>query len=144
VLRLHNSCSAAERHDAPMFESCEHFRKTSSFRSIVRVDTYTLVLKEQYRRGANPSASAVKSAASANSYIGSGKGRPPTKSGGAARWFLFLMKVIGVLAFIAFAVAAFVSLATLQNTSTESLGGNPLTEAEDVQCPAKVEAALVD
>ncbi|UOH83656.1 hypothetical protein LQV05_006390 [Cryptococcus neoformans] len=79
---------------------------------IVSVNTYSLTLKPEYRASKSSSDSKSKSksdgkqaAMNANTNGMSGKGRREVKSGGAG-WFMFILKVIGVLAFIAFAVAA--------------------------------------
>ncbi|WWD19506.1 hypothetical protein CI109_103967 [Kwoniella shandongensis] len=72
---------------------------------IISVNTFSVTLKSEYRV-----ADQAAFAADTRSEGRSGKGRKVTKassSGGAASWFLFILKIIGALAFIAFAVAAF-------------------------------------
>ncbi|WWC94695.1 hypothetical protein V866_001543 [Kwoniella sp. B9012] len=71
---------------------------------IVAINTFSATLRPQYRTDQVPLA------ADAKSQGRSGMGRPSPKSssgGGAAGWFLFILKGIGILAFIAFAIAAF-------------------------------------
>jgi len=75
---------------------------------IIRVDTHAVTLRREFRnaRQSPMAADAVNNAGAGK--LSSGKGRPGNaRRGGAAGWFLFLMKIIGVLAFVAFAVAAF-------------------------------------
>lgn len=80
---------------------------------IVGVSAYSATLYPQYRSG--PSVGAGAPAPAGQKVLGSTRdhltgGRAPVKTGGAAGWFLFVLKLIGVVAFIAFAVAAYVSL----------------------------------
>ncbi|WRT70385.1 uncharacterized protein IL334_007383 [Kwoniella shivajii] len=70
---------------------------------IISVNTFSATLRAQYRTDQVPLAAETNQGRS-------GKGRPSTKpssGGGAAGWFLFILKGIGILAFIAFAIAAF-------------------------------------
>lgn len=77
--------------------------------SIVAVSAYSLLLHQQYRD--TPEVGAPAGGLGAGRKDASSNRRPPKQgSGGAAGWFLFLLKLIGVLAFVAFAVAAYVSL----------------------------------
>ncbi|KIR33941.1 lectin, mannose-binding 2 [Cryptococcus deuterogattii 99/473] len=75
---------------------------------IVSVNTYSLTLKPEYRASksnSNSKSDGKQAAMNADTNGRSGKGRREVKSGGDG-WFMFILKVIGVLAFIAFAVAA--------------------------------------
>ncbi|WWC71850.1 uncharacterized protein I206_105809 [Kwoniella pini CBS 10737] len=71
---------------------------------IISVNTFSATLRPQFRPVDQKPFDTI-----VNQGTG-GKGRPSSKSsssGGAAGWFLFILKGIGILAFIAFAIAAF-------------------------------------
>ncbi|WWC91551.1 uncharacterized protein L201_006497 [Kwoniella dendrophila CBS 6074] len=74
---------------------------------IVSVNTFSATLRPQFRSTAQAPLAAADTVEKAKS----GKGKPSSKSsssgGGAAGWFLFILKGIGILAFVAFAIAAF-------------------------------------
>ncbi|WVF73171.1 hypothetical protein IAT40_007990 [Kwoniella sp. CBS 6097] len=72
---------------------------------IISINTFSATLRPQFRDAAQAPVSAGAAGRGT-----SGKGRPAGKtsgSGGAAGWFMFILKGIGILAFIAFAIAAF-------------------------------------
>ncbi|WVR07833.1 hypothetical protein IAU60_004876 [Kwoniella sp. DSM 27419] len=71
---------------------------------IISVNTYSATLRSEYRADTKAD---VRANAATSGKARSGKGRPAAKSGGGAGWFLFILKGIGLLAFIAFAIAAF-------------------------------------
>lgn len=79
--------------------------------SIISVAAYSATLKYQYQDSKATAAvggGGRQTAFQAASYNQNGGRAPPaSSSGGVASWFLFLLKVIGVLAFVAFAVAAY-------------------------------------
>lgn len=85
---------------------------------IVSVSMYSATLYPQYRQasgvGGAPAPADAKQKplgkTTAWTRDGLSGGRAPKTTGGAAGWFLFILKLIGVVAFIAFAVAAYVSL----------------------------------
>ncbi|CAK9786021.1 lectin [Cutaneotrichosporon oleaginosum] len=75
---------------------------------IVGVSTYSATLYEKYRPAQNVGVGAPpmqKPLAQTRDHLSGG--RAPVKTGGAAGWFLFILKLIGVAAFVAFAVAAY-------------------------------------
>ncbi|GFZ48585.1 hypothetical protein JCM24511_06333 [Saitozyma sp. JCM 24511] len=78
---------------------------------IVSVNTASLTLRPEFRDDPKQKPMAASGAASGvanpKPIKGKMKGREPKKSGGAAGWFLFILKAIGVMAFIAFSVAAY-------------------------------------
>lgn len=78
---------------------------------IVGVSVYGATLYQQYRpaqqAGVGAPAPAQQPLEFARDHLSGG--RAPVKTGGAAGWFLFILKLIGVVAFVAFAVAAYVS-----------------------------------
>lgn len=88
---------------------------------IVSVATYSATLLPQYRAVAaggkqQPLAAAPIVANKGSSWSRDGApGRKPSSSSsrGATGWFLFILKAIGLLAFVAFAVAAYVSCLSL-------------------------------
>ncbi|KAK8853092.1 hypothetical protein IAR55_003793 [Kwoniella newhampshirensis] len=71
---------------------------------IISVNTFSTTLKPEFRDQAQ-----APLGVDTKLQGKSGKGRKVAKSsgGGAASWFLFILKIIGALAFVAFAVAAF-------------------------------------
>lgn len=74
------------------------------------VAAYSATLKYQYQDSKATAAvggGGRQTAFSAGSYSAGGRAPASSSSGGVASWFLFLLKVIGVLAFVAFAVAAY-------------------------------------
>lgn len=87
---------------------------------IVGVSAYSATLYPQYR-----SSGMGAPAPAGQQVLGKGKstrdhlsgGRAPVKTGGAAGWFLFILKLIGVVAFVAFAVAAYVCPSPKQGRS---------------------------
>ncbi|BEJ03624.1 hypothetical protein CcaverHIS641_0107990 [Cutaneotrichosporon cavernicola] len=75
---------------------------------IVGVSVYSATLYPQYRpvaQGVGGPAPAQKPLEMTRDHLTGG--RAPVQRGGAAGWFLFILKLIGVAAFIAFAVAAY-------------------------------------
>ncbi|CAD6580491.1 MAG: hypothetical protein TREMPRED_002757 [Tremellales sp. Tagirdzhanova-0007] len=74
---------------------------------IVSVNTYVASLRPEFR-DEKQSPMAVDAVNSGRSTRASRRGKE-SKNGGAAGWFLLILKGIGVLAFMAFAVAAYVS-----------------------------------
>lgn len=88
--------------------SLDHIQLTSS---IIAVAAYSATLKYQYQDSKATAAVGVggrQTSFQAPAYSQQGRApSSPSSSGGVASWFLFLLKVIGVLAFVAFAVAAY-------------------------------------
>jgi len=76
-------------------------------RSIISVQTYTVTLHPQYR--ASNDQQAAMAAPGVGQATAQGRAPKSSSSGGVVSWFLFLLKMIGILAFVAFAVAAYVS-----------------------------------
>lgn len=78
--------------------------------SIVSVQTYTVTLHPQYRATNKEQAAMIPPGQESNVSAGGRSPQSASSSGGVVSWFLFLLKMIGILAFVAFAVAAYVSL----------------------------------
>lgn len=83
--------------------------------SIVNVNTFSATLWSQYREDGDKKQQVNgKNKGTKLGREGTGAGRKPQSSGqgGIAGALLFMLKIIGVLAFIAFAIAAYVSCKT--------------------------------
>jgi mannose-binding lectin 2 len=92
---------------------------------IVGVSVYSATLYEKYRPAqaggvGAPVPVGQKPLAVTRDHLSGG--RAPVKTGGAAGWFLFILKLIGVAAFVAFAVAAYVSSLASALTAAHVLG----------------------
>ncbi|KAL1409979.1 hypothetical protein Q8F55_003979 [Vanrija albida] len=88
---------------------------------IVSVATYSATLLPQYRavpggKQQPLAAPIVANKGSSFSREGAPGGRKPSSSRGASGWFLFILKAIGLLAFVAFAVAAYRTYSAQQRT----------------------------
>lgn len=82
----------------------------SDAHDIISINSHSVILKPQYReRGRGSPAQAKTNTPGAGQVPLDAKASKQFKkraSGGAASWFLFVLKLIGLVAFIAFAVAA--------------------------------------
>ncbi|KAL7418348.1 hypothetical protein Q5752_006806 [Cryptotrichosporon argae] len=88
---------------------------------IVSISTYSATLSKEFRNTGKQSPMAADAVGSGKGRRGRGraaaaKAKAASGSGGAG-WFLFMLKVIGVLAFLAFAFAAYRTYAASQKKS---------------------------